>query len=91
MGKRGVERTLKYCKAYKIPLTNFNFELDCNEYIPDINPISTCHYIYRTMIPQANDLNTKTGQKMANDNVQVLYKFIEDQGYKLTRKKEETK
>ena len=89
VGKRGLERTLKYCNTYKIPLTNFNFELDCKEYIPDINPISTCHYVYRTMIPQGKSLNTKTGQKMANDNIQVLYKFLEDQGCKLRRKKEE--
>lgn len=89
IGKRGLERTLKYCKKYQIPLTNFNFELDCKEYIPDINPISTCHYVYRTMIPHAKNLNTKMGQKMANDSIEELYKFIEDQGYKLRRKKEE--
>jgi len=85
IGKRGLERTLKYCKTYQIPLTNFNFELDCKEYIPDINPISTCHYVYRTMIPHAKNLNTKTGEKMAEDNIQELYNFIEEQGYKLTR------
>lgn len=73
----------------KIPLTNFNYELDCKEYIPNINPISTCHYIYRTMIPQGNNLNTKTGKRMSKDNVQELYKFIEGQGYKLINKKEE--
>ena len=89
LGKRGLERTLKYCKTYKIPLTNPNFELDCKEYIANINPISTCHYVYRTMIPQRKKLNTKTGQKMANDSIEELYKFIEDQGYKLRRKKEE--
>ena len=89
VGKRGLERTLKYCKTYKIPLTNLNFELDCKEYIPNINPISTCHYVYRTMIPQGKSLNTKTGEKMAKDNIKELYKFIEEQGYKLTRKKEE--
>lgn len=83
VGKRGLERTLKYCQTYKIPLTNFNFELDCQEYIPDINPISTCHYIYRTMIPQGNNLNTKTGKQMAKDNIQELYKFIEEQGYEI--------
>lgn len=88
VGKRGLERTLKYCNTYKIPLTNFNFELDCKEYVPNINPISTCHYIYRTMIPQGNNLNTKTGKKMAKDNIQELYKFIEDQGYNLINKKE---
>ena len=85
VGKRGLERTLKYCNTYKIPLTNFNFELDCKEYVPDINPISTCHYVYRTMIPQAKNLNTKTGEKMAKDHIEELYKFIEEQGYKLGR------
>lgn len=81
LGKRGLERTLKYCKTYKIPLTNFNYELDCKEYVPDINPISTCHYVYRTMIPQAKNLNTKTAKNLAKDKIQELYKFIENQGY----------
>lgn len=63
VGKRGLERTLKYCNTYKIPLTDFSFKLDCKEYILDINPISICHYVYRTMIPQGNNLNTKTGKK----------------------------
>lgn len=86
IGKRGLKRTLKYCKTYQIPLTNFNFELDCKEYVPDINPISTCHYVYRTMIPQGENLNTKTGEKMAEDNIRELYNFIEDQGYKLRKR-----
>ena len=36
-----------------------------------------------------NILNTNTGKKLAEGNIQVLYKFIEDQGYKLTRNKGE--
>jgi hypothetical protein len=35
---------------YNIPITNKEYPLDTSEYIPDINPISTCHYIYNTMI-----------------------------------------
>ena len=88
VGKRGLERTLKYCKTYKIPLTNFDFELDCKDYVPNTNPISTCHYVYRTMIPQGNNLNTKTGKIMAKDNIKELYKFMRSQGYNLTNKKE---
>lgn len=86
VGKRGLERTLKYCKTYKIPLTNYDFDLDCREYIPDINPISTCHYVYRTMIPQGRNLNTKTGEKLAKDNILDLYDFLESLGYKLSTK-----
>ena len=32
----------------------------------------TCHYVYRTMIPQENNLNTKTDKIMAKDDIQKL-------------------
>jgi len=87
MGERGLERTLKYCKTYNIPLTNFTYKLDCDEYIPNTNPISTCHYVYRTMIPQAINLNTKAGKDLAKDKIRELYEFLELQGYKSIREK----
>ncbi len=75
LGEIGIERTLKYCKKNKIPLTS-NEPLDCPEYIPDINPISTCHYVYRTMIPNGNKLFTKTARDIAKDKIQILEDFV---------------
>jgi len=77
IGKIGLKRTLKYCKTKKIPLTSSK-PLNCKEYIPDINPISTCHYIYRTMIPNAENLYTKTAKQMAQYKVKILKKFVEN-------------
>ncbi|MBQ8425634.1 MAG: HD domain-containing protein [Clostridia bacterium] len=76
VGKVGLERTLKYCKKYNIPIIDKSFNLDCKEYIPNTNPISTCHYIYRTMIPNGKNLYTKTAKILANEKMQVLYDFI---------------
>lgn len=78
LGKIGLKRTIKYCKTHHIPTTNTNYELTCKQYIPDIFPISTCHYIFRTMIPQGENMHTQTGQKMANGNIEILREFISE-------------
>ena len=76
IGEIGIKRTLTYCKTHNIPISSKK-DLDCPEYIPDINPISTCHYVYRTMIPNARNLFTKTAQEMAKDKIKVLENFVE--------------
>ena len=75
IGEIGIKRTLKYCKTHNIP-TSANVPLDCEEYIPDLNPISTCHYVYRTMIPNAKKLYTKTAKKLAENKIKILEDFI---------------
>lgn len=79
LGKRGLKRTLTYCKNKGIPVVNKEYSLDCKEYIPDINPISTCHYIYRTMIPNGKRVHTGTARKMINNKIKVLEKFVNKQ------------
>lgn len=76
IGEIGIKRTLKYCETHNIPI-NSTKPLDCPEYIPDINPISTCHYVYRTMIPNANNLYTKTAKELAKDKIKILEEFVE--------------
>lgn len=78
IGEIGLERTIKYSKANNIPITNHSFPLDCKEYIPDINPISTCHYIYRTMIPNYNNLHTKTAKNLAVGKIELLKNFVKE-------------
>ena len=78
LGKVGLERTLKYCKNKNIPLTNKKYPLDSIEYIPDINPLSTTHYVYRTMIPQANVLHTNMGKQLGKDEVKILEEFLKE-------------
>lgn len=75
IGEIGLKRSLKYCKTNNIPLTA-NKPLNCLDYIPDINPISTCHYIYRTMIPNAKNLYTKTAKIIAKDKIKILEEFV---------------
>ena len=75
IGEIGLQRTLKYCNTHKIPLSS-DKSLDCADYIADINPISTCHYVYRTMIPNAKNLYTKTARKMAKDKIKMLEDFV---------------
>ena len=76
IGKTGLKRCLKYCKVHHIPITNTNYPLNCKEYIPDINPISACHYIYRTMIPNAKNLYTKTAKELAKNKIKTLETFL---------------
>lgn len=78
IGEIGLNRTLTYCKTNNIPIANFNKPLDCEDYIPDVNPISTCHYIYRTMMPNGKNLYTKTANELSKDKIEILEKFIED-------------
>ena len=75
IGEIGLERTLKYCKTNNIPISS-ELPLDCSEYIPDINPISTCHYIHRTMIPNAFNLYTETAKQIAKDKIKILQDFV---------------
>lgn len=75
IGEIGLQRTLRYCKTHNIPTSSLK-PLDCAEYIPDINPISTCHYIYRTMIPNAKNLYTNTAKQLAKDKIAILQDFI---------------
>ena len=79
LGKRGLKRTLTYCKTKNIPTTNLKHKLTSNEYVPDINPLSTSHYVYRTMIPQANMLHSAAAQKLAKQKINVLKRFVEKQ------------
>lgn len=78
LGDIGLKRTIQYCQTHHIPRTNKKYDLNCKEYIPNIMPISTCHYVYRTMIPQGENMHTKTGQIMANENIEILKKFVID-------------
>ena len=71
LGKIGFKRTIKYCKAKKIPIDS-DINLNSKKYIPDINPISAKHYIFRTLIPNSKNLKTKTGKKLADEKRKVL-------------------
>ena len=77
VGEIGLNRTLTYCKTHGIPLT-MPIPLDTEEYIPDVNPISTCHYIWRTMIPNGNNFYTKYAQEIAKDKLKILEDFVKE-------------
>lgn len=77
IGRIGLRRTTLYCKKHGIPTVNKNYPLDTKEYIPDVNPLSTCHYIARTMIPNGENLYTNTARKMAKNKIKVLKRFVE--------------
>lgn len=79
LGEVGLSRTLTYCRKNNIPVVDKNYSLDCKEYIPDVNPISTCHYIYRTMIPNANKLHTRKGKEIGAGLTKVLENFVNSQ------------
>lgn len=77
LGEIGLKRTLTYCKTHGIPLT-YPLPLDTKEYIPDINPLSTCHYIHRTMIPNGRNLYTNTAKEIAENKIQILENFVKE-------------
>lgn len=75
IGKIGLNRTLTFCNTKNIPLYSKE-PLDSPDYIPEIFPISACHYIYRTQIPGVNNLYFSSSKKLAKDKVKYLQKFI---------------
>jgi len=78
LGKNGLKRTKKYCKYHNIPFYSPE-PLDSPDYIVDIHPISTSHFLFRTMIPQYDLLRTETSRQIADKDKKLLFKFIEDQ------------
>lgn len=75
-GKIGLRRTLTYCKERGIPLYDGS-PLDTPAYVPNINPISTTHYVQRTMLPELQTIRTLTGQKLVAKKGKILEKFVE--------------
>lgn len=45
--------------------------------MPNTNPISTCHYVYRTMIPQVERLHTMTAKEIARPKLKIMENFLE--------------
>jgi len=78
LGETGLKRTLTYCKNKNIPIYNKNYPLNSKKYIPDIFPISTTHYVYRTMIPNANKLHTETGKAFGKQQIKILQNFVNE-------------
>ncbi len=76
LGKVGLRRTLKYCKTRNIPIADKNYPLSSKEYMPDIFPISTTHYVYRTMIQNTKCLKTKSGKQLAKKQIKILEDFV---------------
>ncbi len=76
LGKRGLKRTLTYCKTHNIPKSKPEIALDDESYMPNTHPISTKHYVFNTMLPHANKLKTETAKILAKNQINVLKKFI---------------
>ena len=67
---------LKYGKDKHLPLVS-DIDINTEDYVPDINPISTKHYIYRTLLPNSKNLKTETGRKLAKIYTEKFEKMIE--------------
>lgn len=76
IGRNGLKRTLSYCKAHNIPDVDKNIPLEVDDYAANYKPYSTVHYVYRTMIPEANLIQTDIGKRFAKKQTEVLYKYI---------------
>ncbi len=78
LGKIGLKRTMKYCRYHNIPFYSPE-PLDSPDYVVNIHPISTSHFVFRTMIPQYDLLKTNAAKKIAGKDKNLLLKFIEKQ------------
>jgi len=76
LGKRGLIRTMAYCYENLIPVYDSDYSLETKVYMPDINPISCVHYVYRTMIGNSKYLNTKTAKFLSKHKLKPLKKFV---------------
>lgn len=77
LGKIGLKRTKTYCINRKIPFYDGRYPLDIEDYMPNIKPYSTTHYVYRTMLPEMRFIKSRTGKKLAKKQGRVLQKFID--------------
>lgn len=77
LGETGLKRTLMYCKKKNIPIVDTEYPLDVEDYMPNIKPYSTTHYVYRTMIPNKNLISTETGRQLAEKQIKVLQEFVD--------------
>lgn len=75
-GKRGLKRTKTFCINRQIPFYDGRYPLDVEDYIPNIKPYSTTHFVYRTMLPELQLIETETGKKLAKRKAKPLEKFI---------------
>ena len=75
LGKRGLKRTLQYGKDKGLPLES-EIDINTKEYIPDVNPISTKHYVYRTLLPNSKNMKTQTGEKLSKLYAEKLEKLF---------------
>lgn len=78
LGEVGLERTKKYCIKHNIPFYS-PIPLDDKSYLPDVNPISTTHYVYRTMLPHYDKLRTMTAREISIKDKTPLLDFISNQ------------
>ena len=62
-----------------IQAMNLKHQRMLQQYISDIHPISTSHFIYRTLIPHYDLLKTQTAKQIAQKNKKILLKFIDKQ------------
>lgn len=76
MGKIGLDRTLTYCKVHKIPIYDPRFPLDQDGYVPNTNPISCVHYVYRTMLPNSKILRTYAARELATKVEDFIEKHV---------------
>ncbi|MEG1500175.1 MAG: HD domain-containing protein, partial [Clostridia bacterium] len=76
LGEQGLKRALKFGKAKNLPVCKKDLPLLSSEFVPDINPISTVHYVFRVMIMQAENLFSKTAKKLAKSQVSILEDFV---------------
>lgn len=79
IGEIGLNRTKTYCKTYNIPLYDPSYPLDAKEYVPDGNPLSCTHYVYRTMLPNAQRLRTNAAKELAKEYNKALEDFVKEQ------------
>ena len=87
VGKIGLKRTKTYCITRGIPFYDGRYPLDIDDYLPNIKPYSTTHYVYRTMLPEMQFIKTKTGQKLARKQGKILQRFIDKNSIKAGYKK----
>jgi uncharacterized protein len=78
IGAIGVARTFSYGATQKVPMYEPTMPLSTNKYNPNQEDPSTIHHFYSKLLKLANNMNTKTGKKLAKHRKEFTKQFAEE-------------
>jgi len=79
MGAIGIGRAFTYSGVYNIPMYNPDIPINRESYDENTkNDLTTIHHFYSKLLKLKNNMNTKTGKKLAKARHEFMIKFLDE-------------